>query len=101
MILRAALKVLEKWKATPEQSCRILRVSRSCTSRIQRGKFVERDCDQLERASIVLNRYTSLRLLFDDPEDANGFVAMENHNDFFNGRKPLQIMAPVVHCLQG
>ena len=93
VILRTALRVLEKWKATTEQASNVLRVSRSSISRIQQGKGVELDCDQLERASIVLNCHASLRLVFDNPENVYGFVGMENHNDFFNGRKPLEIMA--------
>lgn len=93
VILRTALRILEKWKATTEQAISILRVSRSSISRIQQGKGVELDCDQLERASIVLNCHASLRLVFDNPENVYGFVGMENHNDFFNGRKPLEIMA--------
>ncbi len=93
VILRTALRILEKWKATTEQEISILRVSRSSISRIQQGKGVELDCDQLERASIVLNCHASLRLVFDNPVNVYGFVGMENHNDFFNGRKPLEIMA--------
>lgn len=93
VILRTALRILEKWKATTEQASSVLRVSRSSISRIQQGKGVELDCDQLERASIVLNCHASLRLVFDNPENVYGFVGMENHNDFFNGRKPLEIMA--------
>ena len=27
--LRAALNILDKWKASPEQACRVLRISRS------------------------------------------------------------------------
>ena len=93
VILRTALRILEKWKATTEQAISILRVSRSSISRIQQGKGVELDCDQLERASIVLNCHASLRLVFDNPENVYGFVGKENRNDFFNGRKPLEIMA--------
>ena len=93
VILRAALRVLEKWKATTEQSSNVLRVSRSSISRAQQGKGVELDRDQLERASIVLNCHASLRLVFDNPENVYGFVGKENHNDFFNGRKPLEVMA--------
>jgi hypothetical protein len=93
VILRAALRVLEKWKATTEHASNILRVSRSSISRAQQGKSVELDRDQLERASIVLNCHASLRLIFDNPENVYGFMSLENHNEFFNGRKPLEIMA--------
>lgn len=93
MILCTALRVLEKWRASTEQASSILRVSRSSISRAQQGKGVELDRDQLERASIVLNCHASLRLVFDNPENVYGFMGLENHNEFFNGRKPLEIMA--------
>ena len=93
VILRTALRILEKWKATTEQAISILRVSRSSISRAHQGKGVELDRDQLERASIVLNCHASLRLVFDNPENVYGFMGLENQNEFFNGRKPLEIMA--------
>ena len=93
VILRTALRVLEKWKATTEQASNVLRVSRSSISRAHQGKCVELDRDQLERASIVLNCHASLRLVFDNPENVYGFMGLENQNEFFNGRKPLEIMA--------
>lgn len=93
VILRTALRVLEKWKATTEQASNVLRVSRSSISRAHQGKSVELDRDQLERASIVLNCHASLRLAFDNPENVYGFMGLENQNEFFNGRKPLEIMA--------
>ncbi len=93
LVLRTALKILEQWKATTQQVCSILRITRSRVCRIRQGKAVRVDRDQLERASIVLNCHASLRLTFESPENVYGFVNMENHNDFFNGRKPLEIMA--------
>lgn len=47
VILRTALRVLEKWKATTEQASNVLRVSRSSISRAHQGKDVELDRDQL------------------------------------------------------
>lgn len=93
VVLNTALNILGKWAASTEQSCNILRVSRSTISRAHKGKAVELDSDQLERASIVLNCHAALRLVFDNPENVYGFPQMENHNDFFNGRRPLEIMA--------
>ena len=93
VILRTALNILEKWKATPQQACSILRVTHGRIFRIRQAMSVKLDRDQLERASIVLNCHASLRLTFESPENVYGFVNMENHNDFFNGRKPLEIMA--------
>ncbi|WP_338547035.1 antitoxin Xre-like helix-turn-helix domain-containing protein [Pseudomonas benzopyrenica] len=94
--LRAALNILDRWQASSEQSCRILRISRSTYSRaLQReGNWaVSLDADQLQRVSLVLNMHSALRLIFDNPENVYGFVAMANHNEFFNGRSPLEIMA--------
>lgn len=93
MLLRTALKILENWKAAHVQARSILQVSRSHISRIQKGKNVELNCDQIERISIVLNCHACLRLLFNNFENVYGFMNLENHNDFFNGRKPMEIMA--------
>ncbi|MGL4317352.1 MAG: antitoxin Xre-like helix-turn-helix domain-containing protein [Pseudomonas sp.] len=92
-VLKTALNILMKWTASTEQSCSILRVSRSTIARALQGQGVELDSDQLERASIVLNCHAALWLVFDNPENVYGFPSMENHNDFFNGRTPLKIMA--------
>jgi hypothetical protein len=92
-VLSTALNILAKWGATTEQSCNILRVSRSTITRALQGKGAELDSDQLARASIVLNCHAALRLVFDNPDNVYGFPGMDNHNDFFNGRKPLEIMA--------
>lgn len=93
--LRAVLRVLEKWQASSEQSCQILRISRSTYTRaLQReGDWsVSLDADQLQRISLVLNIHSALRVIFDNPENVYGFVTMANHNEFFNGRSPLEVM---------
>lgn len=93
MVLRTALNILEKWSATAEQSCKILRISRSSITRVNQGRKVRLDIDQLCRASLILNCHAVLRRVFDNPENIYGFPTMKNHNDFFNGRTPLEIMA--------
>jgi len=94
--LRAAVGVLEKWNASSDQACRILRISRSTYTRArQRDQdwAVALDADQMQRISFVLNIHATLRLIFDNPQNVYGFVAMANDNEFFNGRSPLEIMA--------
>lgn len=94
--LRAALNVLDRWKASSEQACRILRISRSTYTRARQGDAqwaIGLDFDQMQRISLVLNIHAALRLMFDNPENVYGFPAMENRNEFFNGRTPLEIMA--------
>lgn len=93
--LRAAVRVMEGWKATQEQMGRILRVSRSSINRAKAGKLdsIALDDDQLDRVSFILNIHAALRTIFDNPENVQGFVNMKNDNPFFNGRAPLEVMA--------
>ena len=94
--LRAAVGILEKWQASSDQACRILRISRSTYTRARQRDAVwsvSLDADQMQRISFVLNIHAALRLLFDNPENVYGFMAMANDNDFFNGRAPLDVMS--------
>jgi len=94
--LRAALRILDKWEASSEQACRILRISRSTYTRARQHDpdwAVALDADQMQRISLVLNIHATLRLVFDNPDNVYGFVSMTNDNEFFNGRSPLAIMA--------
>ncbi|WP_061289952.1 antitoxin Xre-like helix-turn-helix domain-containing protein [Azotobacter vinelandii] len=94
--LRAALNILDKWKASCEQACRVLRISRSTYTRARQRDpewAVSLDADQMQRISIVLNIHAALRLVFDNPENVYGFPSMKNGNEFFNGRTPLDVMA--------
>ncbi|MBH3420628.1 antitoxin Xre-like helix-turn-helix domain-containing protein [Pseudomonas gessardii] len=94
--LRAAVSILEKWQASSDQACRILRISRSTYTRARQRDVawsVSLDSDQMQRISFVLNIHATLRMVFDNPENVYGFAAMANDNAFFNGRSPLEIMA--------
>lgn len=94
--LRTALRLLDRWNASSEQACRILRISRSTCTRARQDASdwsVTLDLDQMQRVSLVLNIHAALRTLFDNPDNVYGFASMENRNEFFNGRKPLEVMA--------
>ena len=94
--LRAAVGILEKWGASSDQACRILRISRSTYTRARQRDpdwSVGLDSDQMQRISFVLNIHATLRLVFDNPENVYGFPMMANENEFFNGRTPLDIMS--------
>ncbi len=94
--LLAAVGILEKWSASSDQACRILRISRSTYTRARQRDpawSVTLDSDQMQRISFVLNIHAALRLVFDNPDNVYGFPSMANHNEFFNGRSPLEIMA--------
>lgn len=92
--LKAAVRILDKWRASGEQGEAILRVSHSTYARARRGDLAEikLDSDQLTRISYLLNIHASLRMIFDNPENLYGFVNMINHNPYFNGRTPLEII---------
>ena len=94
--LRAAVGILEKWQASGDQACRILRISRSTHTRAKQQDAdwsVNLDPDQMQRISLVLNIHAALRVVFDNPENVYGFVKLTNDNAFFNGRAPLEIMS--------
>ncbi len=94
--LRAAVNILEKWQASGDQACNILRVSRSTLGRAKQADTtwsLSLDTDQMQRVSLVLNIHSALRLIFDNPQNVYGFARMANDNEFFAGRSPLEIMA--------
>ncbi|WP_311063939.1 antitoxin Xre-like helix-turn-helix domain-containing protein [Halomonas sp. DWK9] len=92
--LKTAVRILEKWRASGEQGEAILRVSHSTYARARRGDLeeIKLDSDQLTRISYLLNIHAALRLIFDNPENLYGFVNLVNHNPYFNGRTPLEVM---------
>lgn len=91
--LKTGITILERWGATGEQSASIFRISRSTYARAKRGEAVSLDRDQLTRVSLILNIHASLRILFDNPENLYGFMGMANHNEYFNGRSPLEVIS--------
>lgn len=94
--LRTAVAILDKWGASGEQGEAILRVSHSTYARAKRKgglQSVSLDRDQLTRISFVLNIHAALRVIFDNPDNVYGFMRMPNHNEFFYGRSPLEVMS--------
>lgn len=93
--LRAAMRILDGWNATTEQASRILRISAVTRQKVSRDSnaSVRLDLDQQQRISLVLNIHASLRTVFANQENVQGFPSTENANDFFEGRSPLEVMA--------
>jgi len=94
--LQTAVTIFEKWNATVDQVCRTLRISRSTYTRAKQHDpewSVSLDSDQMQRISFVLNIHAALRTVFDNPDNVYGFLSKVNHNDFFNGRSPLEILS--------
>jgi hypothetical protein len=94
--LRVAVGILDKWQASGEQACNVLRISRSTLARAKQSDSswsLTLDTDQMQRISFVLNIHGALRLVFDNPQNVYSFARMPNHNEFFSGRSPLDVMA--------
>ncbi|WP_085600203.1 MULTISPECIES: antitoxin Xre-like helix-turn-helix domain-containing protein [unclassified Pseudomonas] len=92
--LKACLRITQKWRATPSQACRILRISPHTYRRVLggNGDSLRLDVDQLYRMSLVLNIHAALKMTFGNDLNVYRFPSLSNHNDFFNGRTPLEIM---------
>ncbi|WP_232090224.1 hypothetical protein [Billgrantia diversa] len=94
--IQVAVTILEKWGATVEQGTAILRVSPETYAQAKQQKpewQVTLDEDQLARISYVLNIHAALRVLFDNPDNLYGFMAMPNYNEGFDGRSALEVIA--------
>lgn len=90
----AALNILDKWSCTPEQQQAILQVSRAALYKYRNpDAAVSLSRDQTQRISYLLNIHAALRLVFENPNNVYGFMAMANDNPYFNGRSPLEIIA--------
>jgi hypothetical protein len=93
--LRTALSVMKAWRATDSQACSILRISSATHHRVLQDPTarVRLDSDQQQRISLVLNIHASLRTIFTNQENVQGFPGFSNANSFFDGRTPLEVMA--------
>ena len=94
--LCAAISILDKWSASAKHACAILLISPSTKARAKNKDdsdwTVNLDVEVMQRISLVLNIHSSLRLIFDNPDNVYGFVGMKSDNEFFNGRTPMNIM---------
>lgn len=91
--LRTAVTVMKRWRASTQEIMSVLRVSRSTRVRAQSNDHpIQLDMDQMTGISMVLNIHAALRTIFDNPENVYSFPSLKNHNEFFDGRSPLQVM---------
>ncbi len=91
--LRAVLNILALWQCSEKEKMALLGVGRSTLHKYQAHPDSARvSQDLLERLSYLLNIHQALRTLFGNPENVYGFVRMANHNAFFNGASPMDIM---------
>ncbi|WP_413738844.1 antitoxin Xre-like helix-turn-helix domain-containing protein [Sodalis sp. RH21] len=92
--LKAVMAILDKWGATPDQAQAILQISKASFYKFKREPgAAQLSNDQLERLSYLLNIHAALRTLFENPENVYGFMGLNNHNPFFNGHAPLELIS--------
>jgi len=91
--LKAADKILENWGCTSEQKQAILDIHneyyQACLDGNASSPLGEA---QLERTGLILNIHAALRTAFTNSANVNGFMGMINHNDYFNGQSPLDLI---------
>jgi len=92
--LKAVFNILDRWGCEREQILNILQISKSAYHKYRADpQSANLSHDQLERLSYLLNIHAALRIVFDNPDNVYGFMSMPNHNPFFNGTTPLEIIA--------
>ena len=92
--LKTVLAISDRWQCTPEQIQRILQISKAAYYKYRNDPHcASLTQDQIERISYLLNIHSCLRLLFDNPQNLYGFMALPNHNAYFNGKSPLEVIS--------
>lgn len=92
--LKVAMNILDKWQCKPAQKQAILAMARSTLYKVQDDYASARlSGDQLERVSYILNIHQALRIVFSNPQNVDGFMQMNNHNPYFNGKTPLELIS--------
>lgn len=91
---KAVNNILEKWECTPEEKMKIMQLKRASYYKFSKDpELVRLTHDQLTRLSYILNIHKALRIVFSNPDNVYGFMRKKNHNAYFEGRTPLEIIA--------
>lgn len=85
--MRAVLNILETWGCNQQQVQALLKLPENYNDLdFEQVSFCQ---EQVERVSYILNIHAGLSALFSNPENIYGFMNMVNHNQLFNGTKPI------------
>ncbi|MFB2773884.1 hypothetical protein [Shewanella xiamenensis] len=88
--MRAALLILEKWNCNQQQIQTLLKLPEKYNNLdIEKVNFSQ---DQIVRISYILNIHAGLSAFFSNPENIYGFMNMVNHNEPFNGTRPIDVI---------
>lgn len=91
---KAAIEILKNWGCNAKQSMAILQIKQPSFYRYKKDPSLARlSQDQLTRVSYLLNIHQALKIIFSNSENVNSFMSLENHNAYFEGAKPLDIIS--------
>ncbi|MBA6225210.1 MULTISPECIES: antitoxin Xre-like helix-turn-helix domain-containing protein [unclassified Colwellia] len=85
--------ILEKWQCSASDKQAILGLSKSSYYRFNHNESASLSNDQLERISYIANIHQALKMVFSNPDNVYGFMAMKNDNPYFNGHSPLSLIS--------
>ena len=85
--------ILEKWQCSASDKQAILGLTKSSYYRFQNNESATLSSDQLERISYIANIHQALKMIFSNPDNIYGFMAMKNNNPYFNGNSPLALIS--------
>lgn len=92
--LKTVFTILDRWGCTPEQVQKILQISRPAYYKYRKNPDqANLTHDQVERLSYLVNIHGCLRMIFENPKNVYGFMALSNDNPYFNGKSPLEIIS--------
>lgn len=77
--IEVAIKILTIWGASELQIKSILNLN---------GKS-----DSMMRSNLILTIRENINMNFSNPENQNKFMSMKNHNQYFKGRTPLEVIS--------
>lgn len=77
--IEVAIKILTVWGASELQIKSILNLN---------GKS-----DSMMRSNLILTLRENINMNFSNPENQNKFMSMKNHNQYFKGRTPLEVIS--------
>ncbi|MFS1873311.1 MbcA/ParS/Xre antitoxin family protein [Enterovibrio norvegicus] len=90
---KAANNILKGWGIEASDAMNIMGLAKSTYHKYkadpERANLTK---DQLERVSYLLNIHSALRIVFDNQENVQGFMNMINHNAYFEGRAPIEVI---------